>query len=359
MVVFLALLLTYWFAVGGTWNGLYHPVDFLFTQQLLAILLIFWAVWRFHRRWKWHKTVLDPVVPFWAAALIISALANRTNEAVLAGLYLAGMYAGIWYVLNDCLHNGLLTRGQIPDALLLGGLPVVAAGLREIGTPWLRINPPLENPNTLAAWLVIILIVALYRGIQTTGLTRWLSFIYAGACFALLVATGSRGAWLALMVAAAVAIYLRLPRRRWVAFGLALPVVVGALWLVAYRGDLGRLQIWHAAVRRFETQPFTGSGPFTFVERIYVGEDQTHQHAHNVVLHVAAELGVLGLLALVSTALTLGKHLSQTKNAALLVLAAGVAAHQLVDLPLFNPTMAVVGILSLLAILHNVDILQI
>ena len=121
---------------------------------------------------------------------------------------------------------------------------------------------------------------------------------------AVLVASGSRGAWVAV---ACGTIYLNWPRftiraRTWglVAVGAGL---IGALWLRPV-SDLGRIVTWAAAIDAFKARPWFGwgAGNFLMVAEIWrnpawleVYGQTTQDHAHNLFLEAAACSGLLGI----------------------------------------------------------------
>src|SRR6185503_5108474 len=66
-----------------------------------------------------------------------------------------------------------------------------------------------------------------------------------------------------------------------------------------------RVDIYTAAIELFKEKPLTGQGLFTFGRGLVrvpgIHPDKPHSHAHDAPLHIAAELGVFGLVALAVT----------------------------------------------------------
>ncbi len=109
----------------------------------------------------------------------------------------------------------------------------------------------------------------------------------------------------------------------------------------------------------FAQRPLTGHGLFTFgagLSRLNsLPPLEPHSHAHNVILQVAAELGIVGLIALALTAWAALRALLRMLRrpvdpiAAMGIAAfAGFAAHQMLDLPAMMPTIALTALIALL-----------
>jgi O-antigen ligase len=169
-----------------------------------------------------------------------------------------------------------------------------------------------RNPNDLALNMVAVLplamLIALYG---RTGLRR----IVAAACILLMIATvvvshsrsGSVGlAGMALLLA----VYL-VRRRPGLVFagvlacGLALPLAPESYWhrlssiTDASEDDTGSREARQVLLREgfaaFVAHPLTGVGAGQFKNYAPEGREEAWRETHNVVLQVAAELGVLGL----------------------------------------------------------------
>jgi tetratricopeptide (TPR) repeat protein len=139
--------------------------------------------------------------------------------------------------------------------------------------------------------------------------------------FALAVGLGLTGlAWLA--VAENRATVARLVRSRaalWIlGLGVAAAVVAGAvaapgiLFRSGSGGEALRGSYWDAAFRMFGESPISGTGPGTWVAQriLYTPEgsiDYYIPHAHNIFVQALAEFGLLGVVAGVVVAITLGR----------------------------------------------------
>jgi hypothetical protein len=162
-------------------------------------------------------------------------------------------------------------------------------------------------------------------------LARVIMTLYLLALLLLILLASSRGAWLGLGAGFIVWLGLILAHyqllsmrrlrtwwislnrnRRWLFSGFALAVLSLALVMglllarsLVMRGLTGREPIYAAAWQGFIQKPLTGHGLFTFGHVLAQGlsfpPDAPHAHAHNGILHIAAELGLPGLLALTLT----------------------------------------------------------
>lgn len=122
------------------------------------------------------------------------------------------------------------------------------------------------------------------------------------------------------------------------------------------RGD-----IYTGAIELFAEKPLTGQGLFTFgrglVRLTDIQPDKPHSHAHNAVLHIAAELGIIGLIALAGTLFVMTRVIRANwrgMSARERILLAGAisavvafAVDQLGDIPAMMPAIALTGLVAL------------
>lgn len=161
-------------------------------------------------------------------------------------------------------------------------------------------------PGELAGYLIIFLPIAF----AIARVTRERALRVAAGAGALLggiafVMTFSRAGWMGF--AAAIAFFLtttqRVPRR------YAIAIVLGGLAavLIVFNAhhnpseNYTRLSIWQAGIEIVRRFPLTGVGPFDFA-RVYAlvrvpDGDATAFHAHSFLLTIFAEMGLVGLLA--------------------------------------------------------------
>lgn len=190
-----------------------------------------------------------------------------------------------------------------------------------------RLQGVFGQPNELGTFAAMTLPISTATALARSGTWRVLG-VFAGCAEACaLVLSLSRSAWIGAAVGFVVLAALLPAARRWIA--LAVPVLgltCCALWygrpdsgvlgvLVARMRTFAhpgsnpeddRLAIWREAVRQITDRPVLGSGPggYPQLARVSSGYDNvagTPLHAHNLVLTIGAEQGLLGLAALCST----------------------------------------------------------
>jgi tetratricopeptide (TPR) repeat protein/O-antigen ligase len=398
------LLVAYILTLGGTYNGvLLVPLQ----QVSLAILtagVVLWQIAAWRRPLKTVSTPLDPALALWGIAYAVSVLHNPSGRAAI-GLWYAGLYAGVWFVLSDLRRRGLPGR-WITDAALLTAIPLMILALVQVMAwfpAWLELSvhvafvpprPPsaLGNPNALGAVLAMLLPLGLVRARWSPRRPdRFLWVLWVICALFVLYLTYSRGAWLAgasaLLTLGALTFYrsgfvdpaawrawwlARAARtKRQIALTGATAVALALVLLIAAFGEFNtprretgaRLSYYEIAWREFEYHPLTGTGPFTFglslLEHRSIPPDQPQAHAHNLVLNGAAEMGLPGLLALAVTVILIVRHgwraLRRTHDQTDWAHTAGCAAafvalgvHSLVDVPMMFPavTLLMLGILA-------------
>jgi hypothetical protein len=350
MTLLLGALWVYVVTRGGPWRGFFTPDWARDSLMLIAIVVGVWLAWRLVHRWPWPHTALDYVLPVWFIAFAISTLANlEQHNRIGMGLWFTGLYILVWYLGNDILANKLVTREQLVDALLLAGVPILIASVGDWIARLPRLVSYLENPNILGAFLVLIVPLAAGRCFTARGLWRIVMIGYFLLAVVISYAVESRGAWLGLCAAVGIVLIYWRPSLKWIVIALGVPI---GLFLIALHGDTGRFAIYDKALHMFLDKPLTGYGLFTyrFVEIVPGESPRLHTHAHDVPLHIAAELGIPGLLALAATLWAIVRAAQRNWSPARLWAVAalvGTAAHQIVDIPIMTPVNALSVILVL------------
>ncbi|GAB4508907.1 MAG: hypothetical protein OHK0046_02770 [Anaerolineae bacterium] len=393
----LTVLFAYLFSVGATYNGVLIPELSFFTLGVMALLVVVWWVVRWRSRWQWHRTPLDAVLVLWGAAFGLALLANLDVwRRILMGLWYVGVYVGVWYALHDAMANRAIKRAVIVDAFLMASLVVVSFGyiqlsLVEPNAPLPRLVSLIGNPNTFGGFLVVLLSLLLGRLMSVQDrLGRLVVVLYSLLTAPLLLLTLSRGALLGMAFAGVAFIWLVLQSwgissarqlRTWwlvqshpvrVVMNLVMLVVAvlltGTVFVLIQRtfvdsgGDLRLRQgIYGSALTAFAEQPITGHGLFTFGQQLgrlqSQPADQPHSHAHNILLHIAAELGLVGLAALAVTLVVLGMVILRNWRttpqrekpllAGVLAALSGFAVAHQFDVLSMMPVIALVGLIML------------
>ncbi len=176
----------------------------------------------------------------------------------------------------------------------------------------------LENPNMLGEYLILIIPIAFAMFIgRGEGMRRISAFVSLGIMGSCLILTWSRGAWLGIILAIVVMLFMWHRRALWLVFaGIAsipiLPSVLPASILNRFTsiGNLSdsstsyRVHIWHATVNMISDNPVSGIGIGEGAwDRLYplytfMGVEAA-PHSHNLYLQIWLELGVFGILTFV------------------------------------------------------------
>lgn len=292
--------------------------------------------------------------------------------AVCVGLVVRGNAAGLrWLLRGWTLAAAVLVLPALPSALKVSdrfGGSLVAG----------RVQGAFNQPNDFGEFSLLGAVAA--GALIASGTLRRDRLLGAAGllvCLSGLAVSFSRGAWLG-GIAALLAVAVLSPRSRLAVVGLltAIPAALGigaAFGAQPFPTLVERLvtlvtgaanpaddrpilhaQAWHV----FLTHPVLGVGPGGFLATNYDAGSllirRTYLHGHSILLTVAAEDGIIGVLALVAftvalaaTALEARRRLLATgtetrENARLAILAAalvGVAVHGLFDVVYTNPLM--------------------
>jgi O-antigen ligase len=277
---------------------------------------------------------------------------RRTLPSLLGGVGIAATILGAALTLYALRTGGLATDGvgAAVNANVLAAALAPLLALGAAGGAWLVMG----RRSRRRAWWVV--------------LAAW-GVLWLGGVLAL-IATGSRGAWAALLVAFLVAAAWAIrpwAMRQWrvagpaIDIGLVSVAVVGVvLWLLLLvqpapfilpAGE--RVALWRDGLVLIGDAPFTGSGLrstmmalSTYVYILHVG---FISHVHNLYLELAVEQGLVGLVAwgfLVLSALTAlvqarrSQVLPAGMQAALAAALTALLVHGLVDAGLYASGLA-------------------
>jgi putative inorganic carbon (hco3(-)) transporter len=416
-LIVVTLLFNYAIAIGTNFNGILNPDFHTLTLVLTGLTAASWLLLHWHRGWVWHRTPLDVVMLLWIAAFGLSLVANlEVWRRIAIGLWYVTAYIGVWYMLHDLIANNGLSRDTLVDGLLICGLVVLIFGFIQ-SRDWFTTSLPLMlsgrmpfglprpvstfgNANTLANFLVVLIPFALTRAVSARLLFgRIVMGIYSLLALLLLFLTYSRGGWLGMAAGLFVWAVLLLAQRNMLSFkGLAvwwgrqksrsriitlaasaLSVVVTLAVLTIFLSSLNaagrttdlRTYIYDTAITMFSEKPLTGHGLFTFgrgLARLQsVPPTTPHSHAHNAPLHIAAEMGIVGLLPLFATlgVMVWGawRNWRDMSSRQRLILSAATGAvvafavHQLTDVPATTPAIVLAGLVALVLLLTPVNLI--
>jgi len=261
------------------------------------------------------------------------------------------------YGTGTALIGWLQQMGQLPTepgwfTWLMGWAPFVPLSEE-------RISGSFNNPNFAACWYAVLLVLGMWVWERSARSRRVLVALEMLLLLGALYFTGSRGGMFGWLAGTFFYLFIRYRRA-------ALPFLTGAMailltlcffkidWLP--RGELiwksldTRLEIWRTGLELFIDKPLTGIGlaNMWFVEpwlRLY---PDPLPHAHNTLLSIAVELGIVGLGLFLWMQVFVIKGLFQlmAEKHIFAPLFAGVfvvlATQGLVDHPMFLPQVAVI-----------------
>ena len=175
-----------------------------------------------------------------------------------------------------------------------------------------RIFSTLQNPNLLAGFLVVVMSLAVGQGLYTEKVgNKLLLFVLVAVLGICLVLTYSRGAWLSIVVVAAIC--GRFYNRKVLWLFLIIPVIaffchdavmerVMSIFNPTDTSSTLRIALWESTIAMILDKPMFGTGWgaywLVYPEYDFFLNNPAARivHAHNMYLHIAAEIGIPGLL---------------------------------------------------------------
>ncbi|MEX2161081.1 MAG: O-antigen ligase family protein [Anaerolineales bacterium] len=386
----LLLLFAYVLLFGGGFPAL---VDFrlqLFSTLLAIAVLGGWLVARVLSKGRLIASGIEAALFLFVLAQFVAVILSEDPRRSLPHAVTWLTYLLIFMFVVDLLRRGwpaelvekcLLIAGALSlafAALELGSLYLswkeVIAGLEFAPTFQQRLTGILGDPNLLAAFVNLLIPLALARALVAGKAARGLLLGFIAVALAVVYFTDSRGGLLGLGTGlAALAVlwvlvvsepakrkvrkaWVVLRSKRWLLAALAggLLLVVGFVaWrTISFQGDTthapaleARDIYWQAAGNAFLKDPMTGAGPGMYP--VYLMQiwstppARPYLHAHSFPFQVAAESGLIGIGALMFLFLMIGKRAlagwrgldmpSRARRAAVFAALAGLAEHSLVD----------------------------
>lgn len=305
-----------------------------FQPALVILLFVFLPLRLFARPLNLFRTPLGYAVVgllLWLpVTIIVSAEPSRSWEwvgYVALGVALYGALVEwpptqvrpmliVWLLLvigGVLALVGPLLIGAIPDKILflVFTRPSTAVAARQLGETM--------NPNVLAGALVLIAPLLGSLAISKSQLTvpsRVTIAVAAMLVTAVIVWTQSRGAYAALAISLVVVSVMQLRRRYWASFTAT--VIAASALLYVFKDHilsrpestgtalLKRAEIWHRALLAVSDAPITGIGFSQFdvvIPRLYpytTAVSIPPPHAHNLLLQIGVDTGLVGLLIMLS-----------------------------------------------------------
>lgn len=320
---------------------------------------------------RWAAATIASPVGLWS--LLLTVLLGHTLAGLTPGFIAApiAVNLALALLLSAAISLGPLAAPRLQRwlrALLLGILMAalfnaVAALIQTVAPSWAddiwiaravtprdRASGNLRQPNQLATLMLWGLLATSYFWRQHP--VRWL--VFSAPLLATLVATGSRTGMLSLLLLVLVALSRSQRVRRWRVTGW-LTLLLALLPLAWFAESIFtrntasaaltlRLALWHDALEMVARQPWLGVGwgQFNFawtLTPLSARAGDVFDHAHNLPLHLAAELGVplsalvIGALGLMLWRARAALHSNDGATVALLL--AIIVLHSLFEYPLW------------------------
>jgi O-antigen ligase len=328
----------FFFQLPGLTGSGFTPV-----KGLGVLLALCWAVTALDRSQPRRLLLGDrPLFSLAAAGLVVWSVCSAAWAAD-GGLAISQAFRLLQSVVLVFVVYTAVTRTehlrQVAWAFVLGNVLTTLAGI-VVGSSALapakegRLTGAVDDPNFLAASLVLALAIAVFLLPTTRGGARAVLVASAGVCLAGIWLTQSRGGLIAVvvMVLGTIVAGGRLRGRAtvgalavaafavpWFAF-VEPPSKAGRIFQLGAGGGTGRTDLWAVALRVFRDHPLVGVGSnnFPVVEAKYVLGGLNLPRfdlvlkglpTHNLYLQILAELGAVGFLlfaAVVGAALVAG-----------------------------------------------------
>ncbi len=272
---------------------------------------------------------LDILVMAFAAITFFSGVISLSNASLKPALlyvcFMLGYFEVVWLLRKrDWLIR--CSVGAVVSSVLVSlyGILQYFTGVEGKSEAWLdsemfssiseRVTGTLENPNMLGEYLILIIPIAVGMLIGFEGLRRVPALLCIGITGCCLIMTWSRGAWIGLMMAAVIFLFLWHRRAVWMIFAgvAALPflqkiVSADLLHRLTSIGDMNdsstayRAHIWRATCNMLADHGLTGIGigegawDKLYPQYAFLAVEAA-PHSHNLFLQIWLEMGVLGLV---------------------------------------------------------------
>ncbi|OGR98590.1 MAG: hypothetical protein A2V88_07745 [Elusimicrobia bacterium RBG_16_66_12] len=335
------------------------------TAGLVAILLAVVLEGVISRRLPWDKTRLDFLIAAFIAAFLLSGALSPYRPVALSSVGLAALTIYLAYGLTArILRRDPRVLTQMLWTWVIGGLlTAVWAIILHFQTNTAASTPTLGQ-NAVGTTMVLTIVVALGLGLSIRTPLRYVAVGVTIVATAALLFTYARGAWLGLL--ASLVLLIGFGGRKVARAGLVAGVMVLVVGATVGRGERSvlatraltilrpavhqsRIFLLRSAVMIFFHNPVLGTGMNTFplvYPRYRLPDDvnppDARPNAHNIVLNMAAEGGLLGLglfLAVLVQTFRLGWRWqlagadggTRALRMSLLTALAGILVHQLFD----------------------------
>jgi len=305
-----------------------------FPTMLLAAVVVYTTISYFLKIYRGKRVVKFAPVDIMAVAFMVLVFFGGTvslsDGSIKPALLMVCLMLGYFLTVGLIRTRPWLIRCSVAAVIAatlcaLYGIFVYYTGGGYSSQAWLdsemfesisgRAVSTLENPNMLGEYLILIIPIAVSMFVgRGEGLRKSSAFLCIGIMGVCLILTWSRGAWLGLIFAALVFLFMWTRRSLWIVFALIvsipfLPLVLPESIVSRFTsiGNLGdsstsyRMYIWRAVINMIEDFSMTGIGIGEGAwDRVYpmyafLGVEAA-PHSHNLFLQIWLELGIVGIV---------------------------------------------------------------
>lgn len=340
----LAVAVAYLYFFGGTYFGVYDASVRLASLAILGAIFAVWVIAALRDpRWR-PQAHLTPALGVALGTMVLSAVASSNPRISLDYVAFGAILAALYLLLRQLLADDFY-RPRLTALAMLLGMVLLVAYVAAVMARWITwwgwvghlAVPPLRpfyeglsygNPGAVAALAALgVILTAAHLGFSSRKRVAAI-VVQAVVASVVIFITASRASWVAVAGAATVfgAVGMALPanrrmlRRRFaqrrahialgavaavaIAIGLALgPKVIDRF--INGGTEAERTSFLVVSARLFAQAPAVGAGPGMWVaNRINATTasetDYYIPHAHNLPAQIAAEYGVVGVVAAIA-----------------------------------------------------------
>lgn len=292
--------------------------------SITAIFIAYLLKKIINRNFSFPKYPFIPVLGLFILVNLLSFINSDYFYGSFRGIIKIIKYALLFIITMDSFKTKAAVKKAI-YVILAWSLVVVANGVIQniLGFDLIRlrtidmldrlyrISSSFRHPNNFGAYLIVV--IPLYLAIalckKASHKVRMFSILALAPMVFCLVRTYSRGAWVALFFAVLVWSLLRNKRVFIILILIAvllpffMPPQIKARFFDMFDFGLGtttweRVKLWEGAIAMIKVHPFLGFGVNTYTKNFpdYKPPDYPDSiYPHNSYLHMAAEIGLIGL----------------------------------------------------------------
>lgn len=306
----------------------------IFPTMLLAAVVVYTTICWFIKLFRSKRVLriepVDIMVLAFLVLLFFGGVISVSKGSLKPALLMVCLALGYFLTVELITTREWLVRCSVAciisaSIISLYGLLLYFMGSGYSSDAWLdgemfasiqgRAVATLENPNMLGEYFIMIIPIAVSmfigRGEGLRRLSAFLCVCIMGVC---LILTWSRGAWLGLIIAALIFLFMWHSRAVWIIFaGIASipilpsilpPSIVSRFTSIGNMADSStsyRVYIWRASIEMIGDNFLSGIGvgeaAWSRLYPLYAYQGvESAPHSHNLFLQIWLELGLFGIL---------------------------------------------------------------